>query len=320
MSRTELSVVVPVFGCRSCLPSLYARLRAAAEQVSHAVELVFVDDGSPDGAWATLREFAERDRRVVALRLSRNFGQDAAITAGLSRARGRWCAVIDCDLEEPPEAIPTLYAKAQEGFDVVRGVRSGRRRRGLRGLAGRLWLRLLLEGESRPDYGTLSILSRPVVDEFLRVGDRDREYRLVLDWLGFSSAAVSFASEPRPSGRSSYTLRRLLQVAAAGTFFRTTALLRVIVCLGLLVAAAGAGLAAYVVVSFFTVGAPAGYTSLAVLLLVLSGFVIVSIGVVGLYVGRIFEQVKGRPLFIVETELRGESFAPAPEPSPERSR
>jgi dolichol-phosphate mannosyltransferase len=320
----ELSVVVPVYGCCGCLEQLYDRLCLAAAQVSDRFELIFVDDRSPDGSWQVLTTLAARDPRVLAIRLSRNFGQDAAITAGLTRSSGNWTVVMDCDLEEPPESILALHARAKEGFDLVRGVRRGTKKGGrMRRVVGRLWLWLMLESDQRPDYGTLSILSRPVVDAFLKLGDRDREYRLMLDWLGYRHATISFERAPRPAGRSSYTLRRLLRLALDGMFFRTTILLRTVVYLGLLVSTAGVGLAAYVIYSFFEVGAPAGYTSLAVLLLLIGGFVIVSVGVVGLYVGRIFEQVKGRPLFIVDVEARSDAAAdelPEREVTPQGSR
>ena len=305
----QLSIVVPVYGCRDCLQQLYVRLGAVAESLNEPFELIFVDDRSPDESWAFLSELAHQDPRVVAVRLSRNFGQDAAISAGLSRSRGRWTAVLDCDLEEPPEAIPALYAKAQEGFDLVRGVRRGGQRSRLRGLVGRLWLHLMLESDRRPEYGTLSILSRPVVDAYLGLQDRAREYRLVLEWLGFRAGRVMFDRQPRAAGRSAYTFRRLVRVAIDGMFFRTTALLRAVVFLGLFISVTGVGLAGYDIYSYIDVGAPAGYTSLAVLLLLLAGFMIVSVGVVGLYVGRIFDQVKGRPLFIVDREIRADAEA-----------
>ena len=120
----EISVVVPVFGCAGCLHQLHRRLVASVGSITGDYELIFVDDRSEDGAWDVLRALAARDPRVRALRLSRNFGQAAAITAGLDASRGRWTVVMDCDLEEPPEAIPAFYAKALEGFDLVRGVRS----------------------------------------------------------------------------------------------------------------------------------------------------------------------------------------------------
>jgi glycosyltransferase involved in cell wall biosynthesis len=301
----ELSVVVPVYGCRDCLTALYERLTASVGGVAPSYELVFVDDRSPDGAWDRLVELAETDDRVSAFRLSRNFGQHLAITAGLEQSRGRWTVVMDCDLQEPPELIPSLYAKAQEGFEIVHTTRRGRREGWLRRQAGRLYLRLrnfVLGTDVDTEHGTLSILSRKAVEAFLSVRDREREYLLVLYWLGFDHATVAFDHAERHAGRSSYTLKQLLRVALDGLFFQSTKLLRWVVYAGFAIALGGALLAAYIVANYLTAEkSPPGYTSIAVLLLLLTGFVITSLGVLGLYIGKIFEQGKGRPLYIIDS-------------------
>jgi glycosyltransferase involved in cell wall biosynthesis len=307
----DVSVVIPVYGCGGCLRRLHTRLVTALGSITPAFEIILVDDRSPDGAWEVMKEIGELDPRVRVLRLSRNFGQHAAITAGLTRSRGRWTVVMDCDLEEPPEEIPRLYLKAQEGYDIVRAARLDRKVSSARRSVSRVYRYVFLESDRTTEYGTLSIISRKVVDAFLSLRERDREYQMMLDWLGFTQATIPFVHEERGSGTSSYTPRRLLKVAFDGMFFRTTVLLRLIVLLGFLVATAGAGLAAYAVYARYTAASPSGYTSIVVILLVLSGFIIVSLGVVGLYVGRIFDQVKERPLFVVD-----EDRAPAREPDP----
>jgi polyisoprenyl-phosphate glycosyltransferase len=307
----ELSVVIPVFGCARHLDELYERLGAAIGPLTDDFELVFVDDASRDGAWPRLVALAESDPRVRVFGLSRNFGQDAAITAGLAKARGRWVIVMDCDLQEPPEAIPELYARAQEGFEVVRTERGERGHSRLRRAASSAYRRLLLEETAHPEYSNMSLLSRRAVDAFNQMRDRDREYHLMLDWLGFDSAVVPIAFASR-EGESSYTLGELVRVALDGVFFRTTVFLRVVVFLGFLVAAVGGALAIYNIVYYFVAGQPTGYTSLIVLLVLFSGLIIVSVGVVGLYVGRIFEQVKSRPLFVIARQI-DRAEAPAAE-------
>ncbi len=304
----ELSVVIPVYGCAGTLRELHRRLRASIEPLTADFELIFVEDASPDGCWDVLVELAEADPSVKAYGLSRNFGQDAAITAGLSRSAGRWVVVMDCDLQEPPEAIPELYREAMDGFEIVRTTRQARGHSRLRRWSSRAYRRLMLERDSHPEYSNMSLLSRKVVDVFISMRDRDREYTLMLDWLGFSQAVVTIDFAEREA-QSSYTLRRLIEIAINGMFFRTTVLLRIVVFTGFLVAIIGAGLAAYNVVYYFVAGQPTGYTSLLVVILLLSGLIIISVGVVGLYVGRIFEQVKYRPLFVIarEAEHRGDS-------------
>jgi dolichol-phosphate mannosyltransferase len=296
-----------VYGCAGCLEKLHERLTRSLAEVSDSYELVFIDDRSVDGGWEVLQGLARSDRRVRAFRLSRNFGQDAAITAGLASARGDWAMVMDCDLQEAPEDIPRLWAAAGEGYDVVRTIRRGRRHPPLRRWASRLYRRLTLEADTHPDYSTLSLISRTVIDAFLRLRDRDREYTLALDWLGFDCTAIEIEHQDRHHGESGYTFERLVRVALDGMFFRSTVLLRLVVLVGFVVALVGVVAAAFEVVDYFVEPDKTvpGYTSLAVLLLVLAGFIIVSVGVVGLYVGRIFEQVKDRPLFLIDAEAEG---------------
>ena len=310
----ELSVVVPVYGCADCLLALHDRLTASVSSVTSSYELVFVDDRSADGGWSVLQRLARDDAHVRAYRLSRNFGQDAAITAGLGQARGRWAVVMDCDLQEAPEDIPRLWAAAKGGYDIVRTVRRDWRHSEFRRFTSRLYRRLTLETDVRPDYSNLSLLSRRVVDAFLRLRDRDREYMIALDWLGFDSTAIEIDHHDRHAGESGYTLERLVRVALDGMFFRSTVLLRLVVLVGFLVALAGLIVAGFEIVDYFIEPQKSvpGYTSLAVLVLVLAGVIIVSVGVVGLYVGRIFEQVKNRPLFLIaeEAEHRARTHAP----------
>ncbi len=315
----ELSVVVPVYGCADCLLALHDRLTASVTQITDRYELVFVDDRSLDGGWSVLQRLAAQDEHVRAFRLSRNFGQDAAITAGLHQAAGDWAVVMDCDLQEAPEDIPRLWAAAGEGYDIVRTTRRGWRHSAFRRWTSRVYRRLTLETDVRPDYSNLSLLSRRVVDAFLRLHDRDREYMIALDWLGFDSTQIEIEHHERHAGESGYTLRALIRVALDGMFFRSTVLLRLVVLLGFVVALIGVVVAGFEVADYFIESQKRvpGYTSLAVLLLVLAGFIIVSVGVVGLYVGRIFEQVKDRPLFLIDQQAEGAS-PPARTPSPVR--
>ena len=301
---TVLSVVVPVYGCADCLVALHARLTASVAEITDHYEFVFVDDRSLDEGWSVLERLAAEDEHVRAFRLSRNFGQDAAITAGLTRARGDWVVVMDCDLQEAPEDIPRLWAAAGEGYDIVRTTRRGWRHSAFRRATSRAYRALTLETDVRPDYSNLSLLSRRVVDAFVRLRDRDREYMIALDWLGFDSTTVEIEHHERHAGESGYTLRRLTRVALDGMFFRSTVLLRLVVLLGFVVALIGVIVAVFEIADYFIESQKRvpGYTSLAVLLLLLAGFIIVSIGIVGLYVGRIFEQVKQRPLFLIDQE------------------
>jgi dolichol-phosphate mannosyltransferase len=215
---------------------------------------------------------------------------------------------MDCDLQEPPEAIGALYAKAREGYEIVLTARRARRESRLRSLLGRIYvgLRSAVVGiKVRGDHGTLSMLSRAAVDAFLQIRDRDREYVLILYWLGFERAVVEFDHAERFEGASSHTPGALLKATVEGLFFQTTRLLRWVVYAGLGVAFAGFAAAGYYLLSYFLSNeTPAGFTSLVVLLLILGGFAILSIGVVGLYVGKVFDQSKERPLYVIDERLR----------------
>lgn len=323
LRKPHLSVVVPVYKCRECLKPLCERLNRSLERVTGSWEIIFIDDRSPDDSWSVLVELARTNPEVRCFRLSRNFGQHAAITAGLAKARGEWAVVMDCDLQDPPELIPDLWAKAQEGFNVVLARRVGRQdlwRRSLsRGYSG--MMKAFLGTEMSGEFANLSLISRRVVDAFLELGDLDRHYILILRWLGFDQTAIEFEQPERFAGRSSYTIGSLIRLGLDGMFFQTTTLLHWIVYLGFAIALSGLVLALVVVYIYFT-HSPfplPGWTSLSVEILVLGGFIIISTGVTGLYIGKIFQQVKGRPLFVID-EATPEVASELDEPKVSRSR
>jgi polyisoprenyl-phosphate glycosyltransferase len=302
----EISVVVPVYGCRDSLRALHERVSAALRAISPSYEIVLVDDCDRQGSWEVIAELARADHAVKGFRLSRNFGQHAAITAGLAQCSGRWAVVMDCDLQDPPEQIGELYRAAQGGYDVVL---ARRRRKGhslFRRLAARVYFRLLrvlsaarLDGE----FGSFSLISRKVIDAFLRFQDQDRHYMFILHWLGFRTTAIEYDHAARHSGESAYGLAALVRHALGGLFFQTTFLLRWIVYFGMWVSFAGFLLAAYYVYVYFAHDVSPGFTSLAVLILLVGGVIIMSTGVAGLYIGKVFEQVKARPLYVIDQAI-----------------
>jgi dolichol-phosphate mannosyltransferase len=305
----DLSVVVPVYACEGALRELHRRLSETLSTLVSSFEMVFVDDGDPGRSWEVLRELAAADPHVRAVRLSRNFGQHAAITAGLAEALGARVVVMDCDLQEPPEDIGRLLEAARAGHEVVLSRRRQRRQPWHRRLTARLYfafLSLVTGQRVEPGHGTLSLLSRKVVTEFLRFKDRDRHYLFIVHWLGFRSTTIEYEPLERAGGGSSYTLRSLLRLAVSGVFAYTTVFLRWIVYLGFVVSAGGVSVAAlylYRYLAYDTV--PAGFTALALLVVVMGGFGILTTGVSALYVGKIFEQVKERPLYVVEERAGG---------------
>jgi dolichol-phosphate mannosyltransferase len=310
----EISVVVPVYDCEDCLSALHARLTAVLEALVDSWEIVLVDDRSRDASWEKAVALAATDEHVKAIRLSRNFGQHAAITAGLSESAGRWTVVMDCDLQDPPEAIPDLYAQALEGHEIVFARRRVRRQSLPRRAANRVYfaLRRALAGVAlETEHSNLSMISAKARRAFLAVHDAHRNYLLILYWLGFDRTSIEFDHAERHAGRSSYGFGALLRVALDGLVFQTTALLRWIVYFGFAMAGSSVVLAAYFVYQYFSTATRPGFTSLAVLLLLIGGFIIISVGLTGLYLGKVFEQVKGRPLFVVDERTPG--GVPSPE-------
>lgn len=301
-------MVVPVYGCAPCLPVLVDRVLTVCEAMETTVEIVLVDDRSPDGSWAVITGLVEGRAEVRGVRLSRNFGQHAAITAGLTTAQGRWVVVMDCDLQDPPELIPELYHQALQGYDVVLGRRRERGQSRFRRIAARIYFQALAvvsEGRADGAYSGFSILSRRAVDAFLRFGERDRYFVFLVRWIGLEQTEIVYDRDARAAGGSSYTVRALLRHAATGFFFQTTALLRLIVWFGLGTAGVGVLLALYFLFRYLTGTVAPGFTSVILVLLVLGGAILTSVGVVGLYIGRIFEQSKARPLFVVQEVAGG---------------
>ncbi len=304
----QLSVVIPVYGCAACLNTLYSRLLQVLENIAGDFEMIFVDDCANDDSWTVLAQLALKDVRVVAIRLSRNFGQHAAITAGISQSTGDWVVVMDCDLQDPPEEIPRLLVEARKGIDIVYAKRKQKKHSLLRRAAAICYakiLQLLANVNIDGEYGSFSIISRKVASNFVQFKDQDRHYLYILQWLGFNSAAIEYEHAERHSGPSSYTFSVLIKHALNGLFFQTTVLLRWIVSLGFLISALGVILAMYYVYRYLAYSSAPGWTSLAVLILVMSGVIIASLGVVALYIERIFFQVRQRPIFVIDKKING---------------
>lgn len=300
-----LSVVSPVFRSDAIVPEFVRRTLESASRVSTDFELVLVDDGSPDGSWQAILRECERDARVKGLQLSRNFGQQPAITAGLAHARGQYVVVMDSDLQDDPAYIPALFQKAAEGYDIVFARRRIRRFGAIRNLFTGLYyamFRWLAAVDYDQRVGAYSIIARPVVEAFLQFGDYRRGYVIVLNWLGFRRAYVDVEHRERPVGRSGYTTFALIRHAITIAVTYSDKPLRLSIYFGLALSGVSFLLGIWLAINYFrsNVGQLAlGWTSIIISHLFLSGLLLTSLGVVGLYVGRIFEQVKHRPVFVV---------------------
>lgn len=298
-----LSVVVPVYGCRTLLPELFLRLKTAVEPISKDFELILVDDAGPDDAWSQIVEMANKDSRVKGLRLSRNFGQHYAITAGLEASKGEWVVVMDCDLQDLPEEIPNLLKKAGEGYQVVKARRATRKDGQIKKWLSRGFYRVLgyLTGTHHdPAVANFGVYHRQVIDAVCSMKEHIRFFPTMIKWVGFESTTLDVQHGGREEGKSAYSLRKLLHLALDIMLAYSDKPLRLTIKAGIAISATAFIFALYSAIRAirgeFEV---LGYASLIVSIWFLSGLIIFILGVVGLYVGKTFEGVKNRPVYIV---------------------
>jgi dolichol-phosphate mannosyltransferase len=303
-----ISVVVPIFNEQEILPELRRRMTAALDQSAEPWELVLVDDGSQDQSPALLRQFHEQDARIKVVTLSRNFGHQPAITAGVHHATGDCVILIDGDLQDPPEVIPEMIQKWKQGYQVVLGQRSSRTERGARGVGFRLFypiLRRFTDLQSAPDAGIFGLMDRVVVEEFNRLPERNRFIPGLRNWLGFRQSAVFYDRAARAAGKPKQTLTRLIRYAADGMVSFSFRPLRAATWMGFSVSGVSFVLAIFYFVTFFAFhkSSGGGFTTLILCVLFLGGVQLIAVGILGEYIGRIYEEVKQRPLYVVRERL-----------------
>ncbi len=306
-----ISVVSPVFNEQENLPELLRRVMAALNSIGqpsqYAWEYILVDDGSSDQSPRLIREAHAADARIKGLRLSRNFGHQPAITAGIRAAAGDCVILIDADLQDPPEVIPELVKQWQQGSQVVIAQRASRAERGPRGWALRMFyplLRRVTDLPAAPNAGIFGLMDRAVVDVFNTLPERNRYIPGLRSWLGFRQSAVTYDRQERSAGKPKQTLRRLLHYAADAMVSFSYKPLRAATWLGFLVSLVAFALGVFYFVTYFAWHKQfTGFTTTIVCVLFLGGVQLVSVGIMGEYVGRIYEEVKQRPLFVVEERI-----------------
>ena len=304
-----LSVVSPVYRAECLVGKLVDEVRAALETLGISYEIILVEDASPDKSWEAICEFCEKFSEVRGVRLSRNFGQHYAISAGLSMARGAWVIVMDCDLQDRPEEIPRLLHKAAEGYDVVVARRALRQDGFFKRLSSKLFYGALgwLTGTPHdPAIANFGIYSAKVIAEINSMPESIRYFPTMVRWVGFRTVSLDVEHAARPEGKTSYNLRKLFNLALDICLAYSDKPLRMAVGTGFVVSLIGFVFAGVTLVQAFRGEIQVlGYASLIVSLWVLAGLMIVIMGVVGLYVGKCFEGVKRRPAFIIAEEKGG---------------
>ena len=305
MASPVLSIVAPAYNEERNLPAFIAAIVPVLESLGETFEIIFVNDGSKDGTLGMLAAASSQDPRIKVVGLARNFGKDIALSAGLAHATGQAVIPIDCDLQHPVELIPQFVAKWREGYDMVIGVRSKRDEEGfVRRTLSRSYykvMRSMTSVEIPPNAGDYRLLDRKILDVINKMPERHRFMKGIFAWPGFKVASIEFQANARANEtRSTWSFFKLWRFALDGLFSFSTAPLKLWTYVGLLSAGAAFVYLAVTLIQklFFGIDAP-GYASLLVVLLFFNGLLMISNGIQGEYIARIFEEVKGRPLYVV---------------------
>lgn len=303
-----ISAVVPIYNEQENLPALRQRMSAALDSTGEPWELVLVNDGSRDASPEMMRQMHAEDPRIKVIYLSRNFGHQPAITAGIHNAKGDCVVLIDGDLQDPPEVIPDMVKKWKEGCQVVLGERKSRAEGGTRGIGFRLFypvFRRISDLPTAPDAGIFGLMDRQVVNEFNKLPERNRFIPGLRSWLGFKHGSVFYDRQERAAGKPKQTLRRLVKYAFDGMLSFSYKPLRVATYMGMFMACVTFLAALVYIAAYFlqTNPPPRGFTTTLLSILFLGSIQLITIGILGEYIGRIYEEIKQRPLYVVQEKL-----------------
>ncbi len=308
MSRTVCSILIPMYNEEEVIEETYHRLKKVMDKIGESYELVFVNDGSKDRSAQIISDLAKTDENIRLIDFSRNFGHQIAVTAGLDYVQGEAIVIIDADLQDPPEVIPQMLEKWREGYDVVYGKRLKRQgETAFKKASAHIYYRVLgalTDGNIPRDTGDFRLINRKVCEAIKELPEKNRFLRGMVNWVGFNQIAVEYVRDERWAGETKYPLKKMLKFAADGIFSFTYKPLKLATYIGLFLSVIG--FLYLLVVLFqrlFTDTALTGWASLMAVTLVFHGITLVILGIVGEYIGRIYEEVKGRPLYIVKETI-----------------
>lgn len=307
MSAIKLSIVSPVYRAEKMVHMLVERIVKSVTTITEDFEIILVNDASPDASWSVIEHECAQDKRVKGINLSRNFGQHYAITAGLHYAKGEWVVVMDCDLQDRPEEIPALYQKALESYDIVYARRVDRQDKGLKKLSSSMFHKTfdwLSGSKTDKTIANFGIYKQCVIAEYNRMPELARSFGTLIRYLGFTKTTIDVQHAERAEGKSSYNLYKLLKLSFDVIISNSNKPLRMAVGLGFAMSALSFLLALYNVIARLVgfISFP-GYTTTVFSIWFVGGLMLFVMGILGLYIGKIFDQVKGRQLFIVKDKV-----------------
>jgi len=302
-----ISIVSPVYRAEKILPILVSEINLVMERIGEDYEIILVDDRSPDNSWEVMKVLSSQNSKIKSIRLSRNFGQHSAIFAGLTRAKGDWVVVMDCDMQDQPKEIAKLYKKALEGYDIVLGQRENRKDKFLKKLTSRLFYKVFnyLSGANFDNnVANFGIYHQKTIKSILDMKDYVKFFSLFINWIGFKSVSIPIEHGEREEGKSTYSVGRLFKQAFNVIISFSDKPLRLFINFGLSISVLSFIVGIYYLYLALTgkIAQP-GFSSLILSIWFLSGIIISCIGIVGVYLGKTFDQAKGRPTFIIDEEV-----------------
>ena len=299
----HISIIIPVFGCSTILMELYLRLAKVLESISSDYEILMINDASPDESWQLIKELSIKDSRVKGIRLSRNFGQHFAINAGLDHCAGDWVVVMDCDLQDIPEEIIKLYQKAQEGYDIAFAKRTHRFDNYFKRIRSIIFHKIfgyLTNIKSDHHIANFGIYRSVVIKEYNRIYETYKIFPVVIRQLGFNTTSINVIHGKRPNGKSSYNLSKLINLALKIIVSQSNKPLYISIYFGFSIALIAFIYGAIMIARYFLYQVPIGYTSIIAAILFTSGLLFCNLGLLGIYLGRVFTEVKSRPNYIIQ--------------------
>ena len=302
----DISIISPVYKGEKMLDELVSRIKSSVETITNDYEIILVNDCSPDESWNKMKEICAGDNKVKGVNLSRNFGQHYAITAGLAESHGEWVVVLDCDLQDPPEEIPGFYRKAQDGYDIVFAKRIARKDRLLKRITARAFNSIFNYLTDAPDVeaNVFGMFHRKVIDAVLSMGDYIRCFPREVGWVGFNIGYYPVVKEERAEGTSGYTWLKLFSLSSSIIVSFSNKPLRIALKFGFFIVLLSILLSMYYLIRYFVVGVGvSGFTTIVISMWLIAGIIISLLGVIGIYLGSVFDKVKGRPKYIIKEKI-----------------